>query len=256
MALFTDGPISLEQDFQEYDSQVLTVASAEGIDVAVKATLAQQDLGNQLMLFFLRRASFREYQPNFTPPTGLCDVVVTEGLQRWHVLATLALVYRDAYYSQLNDRYQGKWNEYEQLARASLRTYFQIGVGVVTDPIPIAPAPLLSAISGTGGAETFYVVATWVSAAGAEGAPSQVATQNTATGQILSVTLVGTPPPIVVGWNVYVGLSPVALTRQNDSPLALGSSWTMTEALTAGVPVTTGQMPAWFIVDHRFINRG
>jgi len=255
MALFTDGSISSAQDLQEYDSSVLTVANAEGIDVAVKMTLAQQDLGNELMLFLFRRARFRDYQPNFTRRTGLTDVVVTDALQQWHVLTTLALVYRDAYYNQLNDRYQGKWNEYEQLSTASARMYFQLGVGVVADPVPIAPTPQLSSVPGGGVAEMFYVVATWVNAAGQEGAPSAYAEFSTAAGRDLAATLSG-PPQNAVGWNVYVGLSPSTLARQNDTPLAPGSSWTMTGSLNPGPAPTTGQQPAWFIVDHRFINRG
>jgi hypothetical protein len=255
MALFTDGPISSAEDLQEYDSSVLTVANAESIDVAVKITLAQQDLGNELMLFLFRRASFRVYQPNVARRTGLPDVVVTQAMQQWHVMTTLALVYRDAYYSQLNDRYQGKWNEYEQLAKASLRTYFQLGVGVVADPIPMAPAPELSSVAGTGVAEMLYVAATWVNGVGQEGAPSDVATLKTGAGAVLVATLIG-PPQNAAGWNVYVGLSPTALTRQNDSPLALGSSWIMTGPLSPGVAPSTGQPPAWFIVDHRFVNRG
>lgn len=255
MALFTDGPISSAQDLQEYDSSVLTVASAEGINVAVKVTLAQQDVGNELMLFLFRRARFRDHRPNFRRETGLSDVVVTEALHQWHILTTLALVYRDAYYNQLNDRYQGKWAEYEQLAKASSQMYFQLGVGVVADPIPMAPTPELSSVAGMGSAETFYVAATWVSAASQEGAPSDDAILTTAAGQVLVVTLTG-PPSVAVGWNLYIGLSPTTLTLQNGAPLALGSSWTMTGALSAGVPVTTGQQPAWFIVDHRFMNRG
>jgi hypothetical protein len=164
-------------------------------------------------------------------------------------------VYRDAYYNQLNDRYQGKWIEYEQLAKASSQMYFQLGVGVVADPIPMAPMPELSSVAGAGAEETFYVVATWVNAGGQEGAPSDDAIFNTAAGHDLVVTLTGAPP-IGVGWNVYIGLSPTTLTRQNDTPLALGISWTVTEALSAGAPVPTGQLPAWFIVDHRYMNRG
>jgi hypothetical protein len=185
----------------------------------------------------------------------LDDVVVTDALQQWHILATLALVYRDAYYNQLNDRYQGKWDEYQQLAKASSQMYFQLGVGVVADPIPMAPTPELSSVAGTAAEETFYAVATWVSVAGQEGAPSASATLTTAAGQVLVVTIPD-PPPIAVGWNVYIGLSPGTLTLQNGSPLALGSSWTMTGALSAGAPVPSGQVPAWFIVDHRFMNRG
>jgi hypothetical protein len=255
MALFTDGPISSAQDLQEYDSSVLTVANAEGIDVAVKVTLAQQDLGNELMLFLIRRAPLREYQPNFRRPRGLTDVVVTEALQQWHIHETLALVYRDAYYNQLNDPYQGKWNEYEQLAKASSRTYFQLGVGVVADPIAMAPTPALSSVAGTGSEETFYVAATWVNATGQEGAPSAYAELSTAAGTDLVVILTG-PPQNAVGWNVYVALAPSAPTRQNDAPLAPGSSWTMTGALSPGAPLPLGQQPAWFIVDHRVIERG
>jgi hypothetical protein len=255
MALFTDGPISSAQDLQEYDSSVLNVANAEGIDVAVKVTLAQQDLANELMLFLFRRAPFRDHQPNVRRSQGLSDVVVTEALQQWHVHETLALVYRDAYYNQLNNRYQGKWNEYEQLAKASSRTYFQLGVGVVAEPIPMAPAPGLSTVPGSGAAETFYVAATWVNAAGQEGAASDDARLSTAAGQDLVVTLTG-PPQIAVGWNVYVGLSPSTPTLQNDIPLVLGNSWTMTGPLSPGAAPTTGQPPAWFIVDHRVIERG
>lgn len=255
MALFTDGPISSAQDLQNYDSSVLTVASAEGINVAVKVTLAQQDLGNELMLFLFRRARFREDQPHIKPRIGLFDVVVTEALHQWHTLRTLALVYRDAYYNQLNDRYQGKWNEYERLANTSSRKYFELGVGVVADPIPMAPTPNLVSVAGTGGPATLFVAATWVNASGQEGAAGADSTLTIGGGEVLVATLAD-PPPVAVGWNVYAGLSPAALTLQNDPPLALGGSWTMTGALSAGAPAPTGQKPAWFIPDHRFINRG
>jgi hypothetical protein len=255
MALFTDGPISSAEDLQEYDSSVLAVANAEGIDVGVKGALAQQALGSELMLFLFRRASFRDHQPNFKRRMDLADVVVTEALARWHALTTLALVYRDAYYNQLNDRYQGKWHEYEQLAKVSLRKYFQLGVGVVADPIPMAPPPELSSVPGSGASETFYVAATWVNAAGQEGAPSEEATLTTTVGEVL-VVMLASPPPSAAGWNAYVGLSPDTLTRQNDTPVTPGNSWSMTGALSSGTPVTAGQLPAWFIVDQRFIERG
>lgn len=255
MALFTDGPISSAQDLQEHDSSVLTVASAEGINLAVKVTLAQQDVGNELMLFLFRRAQFRDDQPYFGPRPGLAQVVVTEALQQWHILMTLALVYRDAYYNQLNDRYQGKWNEYQQLARTSSRKYFELGVGVVAEPIPMAPTPELSSVAGSGVEQTYYLAATWVSAAGEEGAPGADATLATGAGEVLVATVAGAPP-IAVGWNVYVGLSPMALSRQNDTLLAVSNSWTSTGTLTAGVPATTGQQPDWFIVDRHFMNRG
>ena len=119
----------------------------------------------------------------------------------------------------------------------------------------MAALPELSSVPGSGAEEMFYVVTTWVSAAGQEGAPSDYATFNTAAGEDMTVTLAG-PPKNAVGWNVYVGLSPSALARQNNAPLAPGSSWIMTGALSSGAALTTGQQPAWFIVDHRVIERG
>jgi len=255
MALFTDGPISSAKDLQEYEASVLSDANAEGIDVVAKVTLAQQDLANELILFLLRRAPFRDYQPEVRRSRGLADVVVTDALRQWHIHKALALVYRDAYHNQLNDRYQGKWNEYEQLAKGSSRTYFQLGVGVVADPIPKATTPGLSSVAGNAAGATFYVVATWVNSTGQEGAPSAFAQLSTSTGQVLAVALTGAPQN-AVGWNAYVGASPGAVTRQNESPLGIGSSWTMTGGLNPGPPVTMGQKPAWFIVDHRVIERG
>jgi len=256
MALFTDGPISSAKDLQEYEASVLTDANAEGIDVVAKVALAQQDLANELILFLLRRASFRDYQSDVRRSRGLGDVVVTDALRQWHIHKTLAMVYRDAYNNQLNDRYQGKWNEYEELAKGSSRTYFQLGVGVVADPIPKATTPELSSVPGTAAGATFYVVATWVNSTGQEGAPSAYAQLSTSAGEVLAVGLTGIPPQNAVGWNAYVGASPSAVTRQNNNPLGIGVTWIMNGGLIPGAPFTMGQKPAWFIVDHRVIERG
>ncbi len=146
----------------------------------------------------------------FRRAQGVKDVVVTDPLKQWHVHKTLALIYRDAYNNQLNDRYHGKWTEYERLAKASAQTYFQLGVGLVVDPIPKACAPVLSTIEGTAAGGMFYVAVTWVNASGQEGAPSSVAESSTSAGQQLVVTVEGLPVN-ATGWNVYVGTSPAAL---------------------------------------------
>ncbi len=46
---------------------------------------------------------------------GVSDVVVTRQMKRWHALHTLEIVYRDAFNNQLNDRYQAKFVEYQEL---------------------------------------------------------------------------------------------------------------------------------------------
>ncbi len=255
MALFTDGPISSAKELQEHEASVLVDANAEGIDVAAKVALAQQDLGNELILFLLRRAPFRDYPPDIRRSRGLGDVVVTDALRQWHIHKTLAMVYRDAYNNQLNDRYQGKWNQYEQLAKGSSLTYFQLGVGVVADPLPKAAIPTLSTVPGNGSEATFYVAATWVNATGQEGAPSACAQLSTSAGENLAAALTGGPEN-AVGWNAYAGTLPSAMTRQNETPLAMGSIWTMAGVVNNGTSLPMGQKPAWFIVDHRVIERG
>ncbi len=221
-------------DLQEYESSILGIANAEGIDVAVKVTLAQQDLANELMLFLFRRAPFRDYQPNFRRSRGLADVVVTDALRQWHIHKTLALVYRDAYYNQLNDRYQGKWNEYEQLAKGKLADVLsdrgRCGCGPDSES---ADCPCCPVFRGVAPRRHFTLLRPGSMRPGKKALRAPIQQLSTAAGEDLVVTLTG-PPQNAVGWNVYVGLSPGTLTRQNDTPLAPGSSWTMTGALSSG----------------------
>jgi len=193
MALFNDGPISDAADLQQYENGILSVASTESIDLGAKIALAQEDVANEVLLFLLRRPLLRYCSMEFRRSIGVSDVVVTLPLQQWHIHRTLALIYRDAYYNQLNDRYEGKWNEYEQLATASEQTYFQIGVGLVANPVPMAPLPALSSAAGTAAGNTFYVAVTWVNAMGDEGAPSDFAQLGTSDGQQLIVSVGGMP---------------------------------------------------------------
>jgi hypothetical protein len=257
MALFTDGPINLVIDLQNYENGILTVANTEQIDLAGKSKLAQGEIAAELMLFLLRRLRQPDvlWTVTYRQTIGVGDVVVTDPLRRWHAQKTLALVYRDAYNNQLNDRYKGKWTEYEQLAKQSAESYFQIGVGLVSDPIPRAVLPILTAAPGAGPAATYYVAVAWVNQTGQFGSASEVAQLTTSTGQQLVVSAV-TPPPSAAGWNAYVGDAPEATSLQNSSPIAIGSTWTLATALRAGVPPGRGQQPTWFLADHRVIERG
>jgi len=257
MALFTDGPINEAIDLQNYENAILSVANTEQIDLGGKSALAQGEIAAELELFLLRR--FRQpdllWSTTFRRTTGVGDVVVTEPLRRWHALKTLALVYRDAYNNQLNDRYKGKWTEYEQLAKGSAETYFQIGVGLVSGPIPKAALPTLSTAPGTGPAATYYVAVAWANSTGQLGAPSEVAQLTTATGQQL-VVAAASPPANVTGWNAYVGKSPETTSLQNSGVIALGNTWTLTTELQVGALPGEGQQPTWFLVDQRLIERG
>jgi hypothetical protein len=255
MALFTDGPISDAAELQRYENDILSVASTENIELGAKMALAQQDLANEVALFLLRRSLMREASLVMRSRREVSDVVVNEPLRQWHAHKTLALVYRDAYNNQLNDRYQGKWKEYERLATSSKATYFQLGIGLVGQPVPKAAPPTLSSATGSGVGGDYAVAVTWVNAGGQEGAPSDLSELTTSNGQQLIVA-VGAAPENAVGWNVYVGLSPAAATLQNQLPIAGEGSWTMTSGPNPGAPLPKGQVPTWFIVDHRVIERG
>src|SRR5580692_11608209 len=175
MALFTDGPISDAADLQRYENDILSVASAENIELRAKIALAQQDLANEVVLFLLRGSTLRETALALRSRREVNDVVVNAPMRQWHAHKTLALVYRDAYNNQLNDRYQGKWREYEALAKASARICFQIGIGLVADPVPQAAVPMVTSVAGVANGVTFYIAVTWVSTTGQEGAPSNFA---------------------------------------------------------------------------------
>src|SRR5258708_38819686 len=49
MALFTDGPISSIEDLRGHDTQIVEIASVEGIDVTKKLALAQEEVAIDLM---------------------------------------------------------------------------------------------------------------------------------------------------------------------------------------------------------------
>ena len=257
MALFTDGPINGTAELQNYENAILDVAAVERIDLSAKAMLAQQEIATEVTLFLMRRMPLQEY-PLATPmrqKTGVSDVVVTEPLRRWHAQKTLALVYRDAYNNQLNDRYQGKWNEYEQLAKDSSRHYFQIGVGLVEGPVPKAPVPILTTTPGIGTNTTYYVATTWRNQAGQEGAPSELGQMATTAQQQLVVDA-GAAPTGVNGWNVYAGNTPSTIRLQYSSPIAIGNTWTLSGGLVTGPGPGQGQQPTWFLSDQRVIERG
>lgn len=256
MALFTDGPINGTIDFENYENGILQVASTEQIDLAGKGALAQREIAAELLLFFTRR--LRQGDWPWQVSSGrieVSDVVLTDPLRQWHALKTLAVFYRDAYNNQLNDRYSGKWKEYEVLAKKSAQNYLQIGVALVSGGIAKAIAPTLTAVQGPGHASTYYVAVAWVNQAGQVGAPSEVSQLSALTGQQLHVSA-GSAPSNAAGWNAYVGLTPSATSLQNSVPIAIGSSWTLTGALKNGAAPGSGQQPTWFLRDQRLIERG
>ena len=259
MALFTDGPASSMEDLTAQDSQLLDVASVEGIDVTQKQFLAQEELALELNAL-LTRLSYVDQLFWLAPQPNLGSVVVTPALKLWHTFRSLEMVYADAYNNQLNDRYAGKRDQFHSRAQWAYETLVAAGIGVASVPVPRAAMPAVTAAAAPEPGtplpdETYYATVAWVNAAGENGASAVPATIAT-TGSSLLVQAAGATPKTAVGWNVYVGAGPDSMAQQNGSPIAIGQTWLQPAPLAAGRPPGPGQRPNYLKPVPRVIQRG
>ena len=154
------------------------------------------------------------------------------------------MVYRDASYTQLIDRYKAKWDMFAKLTQASRDQFVAIGVGLVTDPMPKAGVPVLGTESATGQpGGTFYVCVTWLNAAGQEGSPSDPESITVAADNGMTV-MASSPPSNATGFNVYVGTVLAMMTLQNTTPVGLGGSFSYVPGASSSSQMPgTGQKP-------------
>ncbi len=238
MALFTDGLLTDVEQLMGYESSILEAARTEGIELGVKLQLAQEEVGIALKRFLVQQGA---------GDVGLGHVVASEALRKWHAFQTLALVYRDAYSSQLNDRYLAKWKEWERMAEWARTALFDIGVGILTRPIPKAQPPRWSTISAPLAGATYYIRVSWVNAEGVEGAPSEPSVVTTADGQGLSIRVTD-PPAEVSGWNLYAGYSLSEAMLQNPDPIPKEGIWeTGSGGLVPGRKPSAGQDAEYYV---------
>jgi len=262
MALFTDTVISTLDQLAAQDTAVLDVASSEGIDVTAKLSLAQTEIGAELVAAGARSpfspTSSSIWWPGMilTCSVQLASIVITPPLQMWHTFHTLELIYRDAYYNQLNDRYLGKWNAYKDLSKWAAALLLQTGVGIVADPIIIAPSPQIDVPAGTQAAATYFVQVAWLNSRSEEGLASPTTSVTASNNSSLQVTP-NSPPANAAGWNVYVGVSIDSITLQNSNPIPLNQSWLLPSGgLISGRTPGTGQAPNYFRQLPRYLQRG
>ncbi len=211
MALLTDGNPNDTEALRVYEAAILDVAKVETIDLDAKLCLATVEISQDVLDVLLghtQDAVFADVSGGRRPAArlGVSDVVVSPQMKRWHALHTLAVVYRDAYNNQLNDRYQNKWEEYRELARGAKERTLEFGIGLVAAPVPRAGTPVLGAAAGTLAGTIYYAQVSWVSAAGQEGSASAATTFQTADNSALTVAAVNAPA-VAAGWNVYLGLT-------------------------------------------------
>jgi hypothetical protein len=255
MALFTDGSVSDLEDLIAQDSQLFDVATVEGIDVTRKMALAQDELGLQLVTM-LGRLSFMDQPLWLAPQVSLSRVVITASLKLWHTYRTLEMVYSDAYNSQLNDRYGAKRDQFHQMAHWASDKLVEIGIGIVTKPVPQAATPQITAIPGSLPDGTYYITTAWVNDAGQEGA-SAVPAVATSAASALQVQPGEDPPQNAVAWNLYAGNAAETMVLQNSSPIATGQIWQQSAAFTpTGQKPGSGQQPTYLKPTPRVIQRG
>ena len=259
MALFTDGPAASMEDLTAQDSQLLDVASVEGIDVAQKLALAQDELALELDAL-LTRLSYVDQLFWLAPQPGLGSVVVTPALKLWHTFRSLEMVYSDAYNNQLNDRYAGKRDQFHVRAKWAYETLVAAGIGVASVPVPQAATPAVTAAAAPAPGTplpvgTYYATVAWVNAGGQDGASAIPATIATTGGSLL-VQPADAPPRTAAGWNVYVGTGPDSMALQNGSPIAIGRTWLQPAVVAAGRPPGPGQRPSYLKPVPRMIQRG
>lgn len=260
MALLTDGNPNDTEALRVYEAAILEVAKVETIDLDTKLCLASVEISQDVLDVLLghtgTQSSLTSLVGGDRRKIGVSDVVVSSQMKRWHALHTLAVVYRDAYNSQLNDRYKNKWEEYRELARGARERTLDFGIGLVASPVPRAGTPVLGATAGTLAGTIYYAQVSWVSAASQEGSASPATTFQTADNSGLTVA-VANAPAIAAGWNVYLGSTVSTLTLQNSAPLAIGATFTLPgSGLVNGASPGDGQAADMFVTGGRILRRG
>jgi hypothetical protein len=243
--LFTDGIILGIEDLREHDNFVLDVASTEAIELSSKLAVAQREIGYELSSFLMTRCC----------GTGLGQVVVTQQLKDLLATHTLSIVYRDAYNLHLNDRYLGRWKEFTNSSQRSLLRFFQSGVGIAAVAVPQAPKADVTVIGGGGLASgSYYVQVAWQHVGGNVGGKSIPAMADISGGSLKINP--GNAPANINGWHVFIGMQEDVATRQNETPIALGTTWTQAAALRQDLTGPDAGGPDYYVRNSGQIARG
>lgn len=259
MALFVDGPASNIEDLAAQDSGLLAVAQTTGIDVSAKLRLAWEEIKTDLDLWLLKpRLSIDTSWVDvlWRPVLRIDQAVVTPPLKRWETMHALELTYRDAYFSQLVDRYQGKWREYATLSCDARESFVASGLALVNDPLHRPQPPVLGSVTGPQQGGTFYASVSWANARNQEGAASEASSIAIADGNLMTVTPVSAPKNAVGYW-VYAAATLNAMFRQNTVLLPIDASFTYIPGqVTQGPLPGDGQRPDFVRPLARTIPRG
>ena len=248
MALLMDGSPNTVEKLKAIESSIADVALIEMIDVDIKMDLALEEISESLMVYLIQLGT-QDPQSLVRRQIGVSTVVVTAPLRRWHAMQTIALVYRDAYHNQLNERYLAKWKYFNGVAADARRTLLETGLGLVNQAVLKAMEPVVGIAVGQWSPGTYVVRIAWVNSLGQVGSPSEATTIDLSVGSGPTVTA-PTGPSGVAGWNVYIGITGTIPTQQNSTLLGFTVPWVAPAGgPVVGVAVGDGQSPDRYIAD-------
>ncbi len=250
MALFMDSPVVGLEDLAAQDTGILDVAASEGIDLERKILIARDEIAIE-MESALVRSGLAKQGDGFAS-----KLVVTPALRLYWAFHSIAVTYRDASSSRLNDRYRSKWLEYRDLAKWAASIFFELGAGWVSEPVPQPPLAQVAPTGGSVPPGLYYIRVSWMNSAGQESLASPITTYTVGTDEGLTVESLNLPSH-VTGWNVYLGTDPEILCRQNTTALPAGDSWTATSEPSASGPKPgDGQPPEFYTPIRLTVQRG
>ena len=255
MALLTDGSPNTVEMLKVIESSIADVAAIEMIDADIKMGLALEEISESLMVYLIQ-LGVKDPQYVARRQLGVSTIVVTPPLRRWHALYSIALIYRDAYHNQLNERYLAKWKYFNAVTADARKTLLQTGLGLVYQAVPKAPVPGTGLALGQWTAGVYTIRIAWVDSLGHIGAPCDVITAELSTGNAPTVTA-PTAPAGIAGWNLYVAPIGSTPSLQNTAPLGFTVPWVGPPAgPVSGTPVGDGQNPDRYITDNQSYFRG
>jgi len=254
VALLVDGSWCNMDELQTYDGSATSVAAEEGIDLSVKMALSEAWITDKVD-DFLHWESNCGQGGSLQSGLSVSNAVIDDRLKRWHLTHTLALLYRDASFSQVNDRFRKKWEAYETETVRYKDEYFNNGVPYVSSPVRKPAAPIVTVTAGNLTAAAYFIATTQVDSLGNESALSDVTSTQAADGNGITVTATGLAAGNV--WNIYAADSDGVMRRQNDVPLEAGVAWTIPDAgLVEGAVGGGGQAPTGRVKMRRIMPRG
>jgi hypothetical protein len=275
MALFNDSGLIGIADLEAYETNLSKVASTHGINIDTKTAMALDQIGDRLLQRLVRAgtADSQYIDPWLTGATAiysmppqqrwlftLSNVVVTAPLYRWICFEVLSQVFAEAYNTQLNDRFKGKWTEYTARSTDAERSVSQLGIGVVHNPLARPAEAQVTVAAGSISAGIVVVQAAWVNAQGNEGTLSPLVPVALSDLSSITVAMAGNvsqAPPAATGWNVYIGWDGADPSRQNLAPLATGATWSVPgTGFVSGPAPINGQEPEFYIIDPQKLRRG